>query len=169
MATSAASKPFTVKGTRWMCTVRFVAFLLRQRGWAWVFTATNVRRAVRMAAPRRRRGVVRSCAVRLPVPACSAANANANASSSSKNKSSPQVEPRGRARRADANCSLAPRGRIRRRAGSCFLLLVSYWPLGHNSNWLCVFERAHSRRCYTLRAVRSTPVSHPSHCRRKPP
>ena len=92
MAMSAASNPFTVKGTRWMCTVRFVAFLLRQRGWAWVFTATNVRRAVRMAAPRRRRGVVRSCAVRLPMPAASsAANANANASSSSKNKSSPQV------------------------------------------------------------------------------
>ena len=53
MAMSAASRPFTVKGTRWMCTVWFVAFLLRQRGWAWVFTATNVRRAVRMAAPHR--------------------------------------------------------------------------------------------------------------------
>ena len=88
MATSAASKPFTVKGTRWMCTVWFVAFLLRQRGCAWVFTATNVRRAVRMAAPRRRRGVVPMVYARL---CCSAANASANASSSSKNKSSPQA------------------------------------------------------------------------------
>ena len=79
MAMSAASNPFTVKGTRWMCTAWFVAFLLRQRGWAWVFTATNVRIAVRMAAPRRRRGVVpmfyaRLCSecqlllVRLPMP-----------------------------------------------------------------------------------------------------
>ena len=58
MATSAASKPFTVKGTRWMCTVRFVAFLLRQRGWAWVLIGINASRAVRMAAPRRRRGIV---------------------------------------------------------------------------------------------------------------
>ncbi len=51
MAMSAASKPFTVKGTRCMCTVWFVRFGWRQRGWAWVFTATIVRIAVRMAAP----------------------------------------------------------------------------------------------------------------------
>lgn len=53
MAMSAASKPFTVKGTRWMCTVWFVAFLLRQRGCAWVIIGSKARRAVRMAAPHR--------------------------------------------------------------------------------------------------------------------
>ena len=53
MAMSAASKPFTVKGTRWMCTVWFVPFLLRQRGWAWVIIGIKARRAVRMAAPHR--------------------------------------------------------------------------------------------------------------------
>ena len=41
-----------------MCTVWFVAFLLRQRGWAWVIIGIKARTAVRMAAPRRRRGVV---------------------------------------------------------------------------------------------------------------
>ena len=95
MATSAASKPFTVKGTRWMCTVWFVAFLLRQRGWAWAIIGITARRAVRMAAPRRRRDVL--CAAVLFGCQCqlrSAANANANASSSSKNKSSPVCRAR---------------------------------------------------------------------------
>ena len=59
-----------------------------------------------MAAPRRRRGVVRSCAVWLPMPAASsAANANANASSSSKNKS-PQAGSRGP--RAEGGRELLP-------------------------------------------------------------
>ena len=85
MAMSAASNPFTVKGTRWMCTVWFVRFGWRQRGWAWAIIGIKARRAVRMLPRRLSRCFVRSCAVRLPVPAASsAANANANASSSSK-------------------------------------------------------------------------------------
>ena len=51
MAMSAASKPFTVKGTRWMCTVWFVAFFWRQRGCAWVCIVSSAGIAVRMAAP----------------------------------------------------------------------------------------------------------------------
>ena len=51
MAMSFASRPFTVKGTLWMCTVWFVAFFWRQRGWAWVLIGIKARRAVRMAAP----------------------------------------------------------------------------------------------------------------------
>ena len=73
MAMSAASKPFTVKGTRCMCTVWFVRFGWRQRGCAWVFAMTKARSAVRMAAPRRRRGVVPMFYARL---CCSAVNAN---------------------------------------------------------------------------------------------
>ena len=168
MATSAASKPFTVKGTRWMCTVRFVAFLLRQRGWAWVLIGINASRAVRMAAPRRRRGVVRSCAVRLPMPAASAAaNASANASSSSKNKASPQA---GLERpRAEGVRELLPSpSRAYPEAwGVLLCLLVSLQAASSQFEIALSLKRAHSSHCYTLQPAHSAPEHHWSHCRRK--
>ena len=94
MAMSAASRPFTVKGTLWMCTVWFVAFLLRQRGWAWVIIGIKARRAVRMAAPP---PVSMFCAQL----GCSAANASLFGlpmpmlmpAPAPKKKSSPRLEP----------------------------------------------------------------------------
>ena len=140
MATSAASKPFTVKGTRWMCTVWFVAFLWRQRGWAWVFTATNVRRAVRMAAPCAFLDVLCAAVLfgcqcqpdRLRMPMLMPAPA-------------PKINhlqacSRGRARTGRRELLPSPSGTYAEACGFVLLLLVSYRPLAQNSNWLCVLN-----------------------------
>ena len=171
MATSAASKPFTVKGTRWMCTVRFVAFFWRQRGWAWVFVRTKARRRLRMAAPcafsidAQPRGValclsrsichgcVACVCYRLPI--CQACVVELEMSSSPGSRRWSQTSRPSGTQSGDWT-----------RWGLCpDLAGIS----ARAQFETAALKRAHSRRCYTSQAAHSTPVSHPSHCRRKPP